>query len=227
MVKALIAAGADPNLVGGNLLLTPLQEAAAHNRNPAVARALLDAEANVDARVLSADKGDSETFPLGRYIGHSNRIVNGMAALHLATMANSEAGMVDALLSSGADVAAKDARGRTPLHLAAMAASEAGVVDALVAAGAYVEAKDLWGRTPLHYALEANDNPDVAAALVRGGANVNAAEHGLSCGDPPSQSGAVREGTDDRFDVRRRWCGCQRDGRCRGHTAPLCRDVQR
>ena len=174
VVKALIAAGADPNLVGGDLLLTPLQEAAAHNNNPAVARALLDAGANVDARVLPADKGGRETFPSGRYVGNSGHIVNGMTVMHLATMANSESGVVDALLSSGADVAAKDARGRTPLHLAAMTTSEAAVVDALVAVGADVEAKDLWGRTPLHYALEANDNPDVAAALVRGGANVNA-----------------------------------------------------
>ena len=174
VVEALIAAGADPNLAGGDLLLTPLQEAAAHNNNPAVARALLDAGANVDARVLSADRGDNESFPQGRYIGHSNRIVNGMTALHLATMANSIYGVVDALLSSGADVAAKDARGRSPLHLAAMATSEAAVVDALMLAGADVEAKDLWGQTPLHYALEANDNADFAAALVRGGANVNA-----------------------------------------------------
>ena len=174
VVMALIAAGADPNLVGGDLLLTPLQEAAAHNRNPALTRALLGAGANVDARVLPADRGDNETFPLGRYIGHSNPIVNGMTALHLAMMVNSEFGVIDALLSSGADVAARDVRGRTPLHLAAMAASEATVVHALVAAGADIEAKDLRGQTPLHYALEANDDPDVAVALVRAGANVNA-----------------------------------------------------
>ena len=174
VTEALLAAGADPNLTGGNLLLTPLQEAAAHNRNPAVVRTLLDAGANVGARVLSADKGDSETFPLGRYIDRSGRVMNGMAALHLATMANSESGVIDALLSSGADVEAKDARGRMPLHLAAMSTSEAAVVTALVAAGADVEARDATGLTPLHYALEVNDDPDVAAALVRAGADVNA-----------------------------------------------------
>ena len=173
VVKALIAAGAEPNLAGGNLLLTPLQEAAAHNRNPAVVRALLDAGANVNRRVLPAGKGDSETFPSGRYVGRSGHIDNDMTPLHLATMDNSDSGVVDALLSSGADVEAKDARGRTPLHLAAKAASDSGVVDALLSSGVDVEAKDSWGRTPLHYALEANDNPNVVAALVREGADVN------------------------------------------------------
>jgi ankyrin repeat protein len=71
-----------------------------------------------------------------------------------------ESGDINAVkqgLAAGADVNAKDGRGRTPLYLAATGHRKE-IVELLIANGADVNAKDEDGRTPLHDLAEHYNN---------------------------------------------------------------------
>ena len=102
----------------------------------------------------------------------ASRDENGFTPLHLAA-ANGYESMVEFLLSTKADVNAKDNAGSTPLHQAAAADGEhSDIVELLLTHKADVNAADKQSLTPLHYALLA-DNPGVALTLLRHGANPN------------------------------------------------------
>ncbi|MDE2874583.1 MAG: ankyrin repeat domain-containing protein [Gemmatimonadota bacterium] len=120
--------------------------------------------------------------------------------LHHAARAVSDTILINLLLAGGADINARDRRGRTPLHEAARANLHPGVITALLAAGADVNARDLRGATPLHEAVRfnlerrttSNPNPEVLTALLRGGADVDARDdrrntplHGAWINPPP------------------------------------------
>ncbi|MDE0528569.1 MAG: ankyrin repeat domain-containing protein [Truepera sp.] len=80
-------------------------------------------------------------------------------------------------LAAGAEVNARNWRGRTPLHLAAVSNDNPAVTTALLAAGAEVNARDGEGWTPLHLATWGAwgvDNPAVVVALLEAGADANA-----------------------------------------------------
>ena len=100
--------------------------------------------------------------------------------LHHAARAAPDAILVNLLLTAGADVNARDLRGRTPLHDAARANPNPGVITALLGGGADMDARDLRGSTPLHEAARPNPNPrattnpEVLAALLAAGADVDA-----------------------------------------------------
>lgn len=80
---------------------------------------------------------------------------------------------MDFLLTTKADVNAKDNAGSTPMHQAAAAEGEhSDIVELLLVHKADVNAADKQGLTPLHYALLA-DNPDMAMVLLSHGANAN------------------------------------------------------
>ena len=81
---------------------TPLHHAARTSRNPAIARLLIEAGADVDARAWN-DLDD-----LGP----------GATPLHYAARYDVSAAVVEALVEAGADVDAIDRGGRTPRDLA-------------------------------------------------------------------------------------------------------------
>ena len=79
-----------------------------------------------------------------------------------ATTAN-----VQAELSGGADVMARDENGRTPLHRAAWSSTPANI-QALLAAGADVMARNEYGTTPLHVAASGGTPANIQALLAAG-----------------------------------------------------------
>ncbi|MBC8867858.1 MAG: ankyrin repeat domain-containing protein [Planctomycetes bacterium] len=81
-------------------------------------------------------------------------------------------GDLKALLASGADANARDARGVTLLHTAAACGSKA-VVEVLIAHGVDVDVKGGAGNTPLHGAI-LNGRKDLAELLIAHEADVNA-----------------------------------------------------
>ncbi|MGL4594456.1 MAG: ankyrin repeat domain-containing protein, partial [Thermoguttaceae bacterium] len=76
-------------------------------------------------------------------------------------------------IEQGADVNAKNKKGRTPLHIAAKN-NVADAIAALLEAGANIEARNKYiGRTPLHIAAK-NNAAEAIAALVKAGSNIEA-----------------------------------------------------
>ncbi len=146
-VRALIAEGADVNAAQGDGM-TALHWAAS-NRDPGLARALLEADANVAA---------------GTRIGH-------YTPLHVAAQAGAGE-VVDILLGAGADPERPITAGggARPLHLAG-ASGDVRAVAALVAAGADIDAtEESWGQTPLIFAAS-KGRTGVVRTLLEAGAD--------------------------------------------------------
>ena len=92
-------------------------------------------------------------------------------SLHQAAKdGNTEAVKLD--LADGADVNAKDDKGRTPLHNVAEEGHKE-IAELFIAAGADVNAKNNLGGTPLHEAA-ASGHKEIVEVLITKGANVNA-----------------------------------------------------
>ncbi len=146
-VHALIAQGADVNAAQGDGM-TALHWAAS-NRDPGLARMLLDAGADAGAGTR-----------IGRY-----------TPLHVAARAGAGE-VVEVLLVEGADPEAptEAGGGARPLHLAA-ASGDVRAVAALVAAGANVNATEAsWGQTPLVFAAS-KGRTSVVRTLLDAGAD--------------------------------------------------------
>ncbi len=143
-VRGLIGQGADPNWTGPDAQ-TPLHQAVEWQEKPEITRLLLDAGASPDAR----DAGLGET------------------ALHLA-LAKQHPEAAKLLIVRGADVNARDRRGRTPLHIAAEQ-GYADVAKMLLDRGALVDARTKDdGDTPLWQALAPGDLATVQLLVARG-----------------------------------------------------------
>jgi ankyrin repeat protein len=93
----------------------------------------------------------------------------GMTPLHLGSNLHDDVNMTRSLISHGADVAARDAQGRSPLHYAARQGLTR-IVHALLKRGAKVHALDRDGRTALHCAAQSYD-PSTLTLLLRYGAD--------------------------------------------------------
>ena len=116
-----------------------------------VAKSMIDAGANVDAR----DKGQ-------------------VTPLHYAAVGNADK-VVPLLLAAGADINARDNFQKTPLHGAAMCNADK-VVPLLLAAGADIDARDNSQDTPLHYAAYGSADK-VVPLLLAAGADINARDN--------------------------------------------------
>ena len=84
---------------------------------------------------------------------------------------------VQAAISNGADVNARNSYDKTPLMEAAEYNQHPEVITALLAAGADIKARDDHGETPLMYAAEYNQNPEVITALLAVGADAKAKDN--------------------------------------------------
>ena len=194
--KALLAAGADPNICN-SLGETPLHVAAKEG-SVAVAKALIKARANIHARenkfgatALHFAVGSETYLRPSPYSGFSTDD----PAMHFA--AGSEE-IAAALLREGADINARTDLLETPLHLAVMRGGLASRVEAdlatrveddedfqvmrmhlaelrgelptvkllLSADGVDINAQDVNGNTPLHYA---EPHGEIADALMQAG----------------------------------------------------------
>ena len=112
---------------------TPLHYAVAFNSDPAVAKTLLKAGADLQAR-------DHEW---------------GATPLHWCAWANKNPSVIIALLESGAEPNVQDKGGGTPLHAAVLNNSNPAIVIALLDAGAKTGIRDQEeDKTPLDYASE-------------------------------------------------------------------------
>jgi len=99
------------------------------------------------------------------------RFEDGQTALHYGAT-YSHLGVLDYLISTGANIDRKDTPGATPLHRAVQKDSLAGV-DSLLKAGANINAKDFNHYTPLHYALAYKVSSAVIDLIISNGADVN------------------------------------------------------
>jgi ankyrin repeat protein len=182
VMRALLAAGADPNRAGAGGL-RPLERCLRFAPATAISArlaALLDAGG--DPRPPGADgipllrvayaRGSEEALGLlagaVAAAGGDRECLDprGESLLQRAVR-DGRAGAVAALAKAGARTDVADAGGATPLHLAARAGRE-GVVRALVAADAALDAADRHGATPLLEAVRAGHGT-VAEALLRAG----------------------------------------------------------
>ncbi|MEM1211738.1 MAG: ankyrin repeat domain-containing protein [Planctomycetota bacterium] len=146
-VELLLTAGADPNReLGGHSSESPLLRAIRRG-HAEVAKRLLAAGAEVNARNFA-----------------------GLTALHYAARYG-HAGLIPRIIEAGGDPNDAEARHQiTPLLVAAYA-GQAGTVRALLQAGARHDQADQRGSLPLHLAVQwpAGD-PETVAALLDGGA---------------------------------------------------------
>ena len=157
-VTACLDAGAD--LEARDLVQsTPLHEAAEHNENPAVLKALLAAGADLMAR---------------NYFGNT--------PLHEAAEHNENPAVIQALIDAGAD---PKVRARVATRLCIWRPGSTRVqlwFEVLLASGADSKAKasDENDHTPLHEAAANNANPDVFKALLAAGADLKTRDEGWS-----------------------------------------------
>ncbi|HEV2764326.1 MAG TPA: ankyrin repeat domain-containing protein [Pyrinomonadaceae bacterium] len=159
IVKALLAGGADPNVVYDNpargLRRSPAVVFAAANGDLNVLSALLSAGADVNAR----DSGGLTPLMSAAYMGHDE--------------------IVRALVEKGAKLEEKDENGYTALMFAANR-GEVGATKALLRAGAQVNARDNGGSTPVMFAAQHGYDLVVMLLLRRGADPRVKGSHGLS-----------------------------------------------
>ena len=128
-------------------------------------------------------------------IGCQNR--QGNTLLHLAARAG-HTGLIEVLITAGADVNVANKRGESPIHsaTAARAASEnsADIIALLVSRGCPVDAVDVDGQTALH--LAALHSVPAINALLKADANIEALDAG---GDTPLMTASGFGGSEECF----------------------------
>lgn len=168
---------------------TPLHIAALHNQI-AVAQALLDAGADVNAKngygaytpgdlggVLSSNNHKDPVALLTVHGIDTADMKNGYTPLHLAEFAIGHRKMAELLVSKGADVNARPASGATPL-LFAVLRDQKDDAQFLLDKGANVNTPDAYGNTILDCALQLQYG-SLIQLLVDKGADVNAQDQSM------------------------------------------------
>jgi len=131
--------------------------------------------------------GATRQSPNTYYFDCTGVIYAGHTLLHMAAAAH-QPEIVRLLISSGADIHAKNRRGIEPLHAAAVGNPNApdwnpdaqvATIVALLNAGAEPNARNNDGATPLHRAVRTRCAPAVEA-LINGGADVHIRNKGGS-----------------------------------------------
>ena len=184
-VKALLKAGADPNVKSYNGS-TPLLSAVINGRSEAV-KVLIEAGANPKARHNGTTlrdwanrAGHTHIADILRRAGPPTTQESEEATYALldeSFWAYATDSNVRELLDMGADLKAKDDRyGATPLHWAA-AMGRAKMVKLLLKAGADPKAKNNNGDTPLHQATGATGNVETVKVLLKAGADPKAKDN--------------------------------------------------
>ena len=209
VVGQLLDAGADPN-ARGEIDQTPLHAAVIFGRLEA-ASLLLNGGADPNAgertplhhaatrssveltNLLLARGADPNARNTKYLLFH----IAGDTPLHSALDSNGDVGVVDALLRGGADLKARNSKGRTPLFSAvapSLGDSNDGVVRRLIEAGADPNARDIAGRTPLIAALTQDVvDSSVVEALLDGGADASLSDRrGLTPWDLVEEHAALR-----------------------------------
>jgi ankyrin repeat protein len=149
-VQQAINSGADVNVIDENGW-TPLMISAYYNPNPMVLSELINAGAEVDARV------------------------DGASPLMFAAANNMNVEVLLVLIDAGADVNARITwDGRSPLMIAAFENQNPEVLSVLINAGADLNSRTENGKTPLMLATENNPNVKIISVLINAGADVNA-----------------------------------------------------
>lgn len=177
-VKALLDAGADPNLPNRDHL-PPLHHAVRAKSLPCV-NALINARASVFTTAYgltglhyASRAGSSEIvdalIAAGALVNCAAQGASGATPLIWAALEGADA-CIHKLLIAGADVTAVDDAGATALHSAALY-GRATSVAILLSAGAQIDARASGGWTPLHFAVKAEDK-GCLAVLLEGGASV-------------------------------------------------------
>lgn len=170
-VRALLDAGASPNLGLNRERGTRALHRAAARGDSAMVAVLLDAGADADAPSLdgtplglAAKSGDAALVRslLARGADPNAEQFEGAPPLVLAAEHDSIAS-VEALLGAGADVRATEQQGRTALHEAKSGA----IAERLLAAGAPTDARDARGNTPLAAAVALRRSEVVALLRAR------------------------------------------------------------
>jgi ankyrin repeat protein len=168
----------------GKFKMVPVNAPGAGNIELDIAKALVEAGADVNAKFsskelitplfLAVSKGHDL---VARFLLESKAdpnaatLTKGWTPLHIVAKKGNK-DLAELLLLNGANVNAKDKAGDTPLHDAAFNGYVA-LVDLLLENKADVNAKDRAGITPLHYAATMNKK-DVATSLLEHHADVNA-----------------------------------------------------
>ena len=182
-VERVIEAGVNSNAVNDSGL-TALYYAAVNDKNPGVAKILIEKGADVNAGnkdnatplMRASEKYETSVVSLLIAEGADVNAVtteDGWMAIHYAATNTKNPEVIKILLKNGADVNAASKSNGTPLT-GASGYNHVSVISLLIAEGANVNAATNSGWQPIHFAANSNPSPEALKILLKNGADLNA-----------------------------------------------------